>query len=462
MSETPYMDNPEGVTPDIEENTTPVTPDDGDNTNTEDGPDFSTDGGPTFPLEPSEEVDPPIPTPDPIPTDPAPAPPEPDIDEEHPPYYATWNAVGPIVGEDGEIEQIPYEPLPNIKDVLANELEDAGAVSPEDYFFTIQSKELVQIRFGQMLRAIEMYCPMEMDKYPGASTLRNLLIAVINDLHSLKSSDIGYDGELHREFGTVKGILTYILDTVANISASGVKGEGITINPTGDTPQFVIDDLAGANRLVDVINYIYNNYRYGGVPVPGVEVSIDGDQYKALDFDLTKVLDQNKRISAQNLLNRIYKYITQTLDHTKVIRATNTIPYVFSITEEPIRPVNLNVLVQADTEIEYDIQIQIFCGVPGTLVSIILEKGEMKNIQAVFNDALTTGSHVLRYTGFHSVTVSQGGTKKLPLTLELKYYIDTEVEDVSEPAHFEAEDIYFRAKGQHLSTYEEEEGDETS
>lgn len=462
MSETPYMDNPEDVTPDVEEDTTPVTPDDGDNTNTEEGPDFSTDGGPTFPLDPPDEVDPPIPTPDPVPVEPAPAPPEPDVDEEHPPYYATWNAVGPIVGEDGEIEQIPYEPLPSIKDVLANELEDAGNVSPEDYFFTIQAKELVQIRFGQMLRAIEMYCPMEMDRYPGASTLRNLLKAVIGDLHSLKSSDIGYDGELHREYGTVKGILTYILDTIANISASGVKGEGITIDPTGDTPQFVIDELAGANRLVDVINYIYNNYRYGGVPVPGLEVAIDGGSFKALDFDLTKALDQNGRISAQNLLNRIYKYITQTLDHTKTVKATNTISYILPITEEPIIPVKLNVLAQVATEIEYDIQIQIYCSVPGTLRVIVIEKRESADIHVEFKDAITTGYHVLHYTGFRSVVVAQGDPKKLPLMLELKYYIDTEVEGVSEPARIEVENICFRAKGEHIDTYEEEEGDETA
>lgn len=463
MSETPYMDNPENDTPDTED-TNPVIPD--NNTNTEDGPDFSTDGGPTFPLDPSDEVDPPIPNPDPVPVDPAPAPPEPDVDEEHPLYYATWNAVGPIVGEDGIVEQIPYVPLPNIKDVLANELEDASIVSPEDYFFTIQAKELVQVRFGQMLKAIEMYCPMEMDRYPGASTLKNLLKDVIDDLHSLKSSDIGYDGELHREYGTVKSVLTYILDTIANISASGVKGEGITLDPTGDTPQFVIDELAGANRLIDVINYIYNNYRYGGTPVPGIEVSIDGGTYKALDLDLSKILDQNGKISAQNLFNRIYKYATETLDHTKTIKVFNTSPHIMPATEECIKPVNIFILAPVTTEIEYDIQIKILCNMPGTLHVSIAEKDNPGVIHDEFYDALTTGWHVLHYTGFHTVEVDKdtmaSGGKKLPICLELTYFIDTEVEGESEPAVINTESICFRAKGQHLATYEEEKGDEAS
>lgn len=335
---------------------------------------------------------------------------------------------------------------------LAGELRDlpvAEVIDTEDYVIINKNKDILQVRFGDLLAATMQALQYEHSEFPDANKLTELISSMIRKQNNIKSADIRWDGDNHKEYGTVRGILMYIMDSIDRLGGN-ISGTSITINPDGDTPQNVIEDLNGINKLSGVLNYIYTNYRREDTAVPGNMVTIDTSRWKNKDLKVT-----SDTLSANEASRKLYDYVTTELDKSAKVYYQNQAILDLPIDEGiDFELGHYFINVPDPTRLDLTVSLEIFCRIPGTIIiDVYYDSTKVFSLK----DAFATGYHTANYIKTMVIDAVDSDNIGHKISFRSRYYIDTTVTNVLVPASIDIGGMLSIIEGQRISLREGEE-----
>lgn len=349
--------------------------------------------------------------------------------------------------DDDKIVVLPPVDISGVSQEL-RDLPVAESINPEDYVIINKDKGILQVRFGDLLRATMQALEYENIQFPDANKLTELIDRIIRKQDSIKAVDVIWDGDSHKEYGSVRGAIMYVMDTIDRLGGN-ISGDNITINPDADTPQNVIEDLNGRNKLSDILNYIYANYRREDTMVPGSMVKINTSGWKNTDLKVP-----SKNLSADEALNKLYTYVTTGIDKSVKAYFQNLTMIDVPMNDDEFEIGHYFVNVPEPTRLDLTASLEIFCRVPGTIIiDVYYDDTKVFSLK----DAFTTGYHTTNYIKTMLIDTVDPENIGHKITFNAKYYTDTIVSDVLIPASIDEAGFLSILEGQRISIREGEE-----
>ena len=320
----------------------------------------------------------------------------------------------------------------------------AGSAKREDYVIIDSNKEIKQVTVNNLLAIASELIPI-VDKYfPDAITLKDAISQISTKLNTLESMDVAYDGEIHQELSNVRAVLLFLLDKIDDIYGGSFDIANIAFNPTSQTPDWVITDLEGKGMdMATLLNYILSKYQYTGNTTPGDKVIMDITGWNG--GHSTGIVDDDGKASVSDAINRLYWLVNNEANVPKYYYKNNTKIAFPNSASDVLIVSDAKFSKGRDGVVDINVSMCIHIDVPGTLTMMVYNQDD---VLFTFNDALTTGDHIISPKFFHEFTTADS---PLRLAIGLAFIRDTNDDTLSSPAYIDANNFMVTYEGIKLS-----------
>lgn len=280
--------------------------------------------------------------------------------------------------------------MTDINDLVS--VPETETVSAEDYVILNIAKEIKQIQIRDLCSFIGDIIPIIDEVFPKALTLNDIIKTITNKINTINAREIGYDGEMHMEYGTVHAIISYILDIINKYETGGFKGSNVEFIPSEDTPDRVIERFPSAS-INDILNYILDSYRHSDDDISQQDIVANTSTWDISDTDGIKTLqDQIDKLYTLSTKESIYGNIYESNPTSIELSRNDTDIYTIA---------NDNMIKHLSGAIEIAFSISINCVVPGTLYIGVFKDNEL--VQS-FNSSLPVGDSIISPFTFTNIT----------------------------------------------------------
>ena len=310
----------------------------------------------------------------------------------------------------------------DITDINLSALPTIEVVNPEDYIPVNREKESKQITFKNLSSYILSLIPTSDKNYPEAITLESLISAISNKIATLSVADISYNGEIHMEYGNLRSLLTYMLDSLDSLHNDGISSKNVSFTPDGDTPLHVTNESGGSKSVHYMLNYILNNYRYLkeniSADLSDVDISMWDNIYKPNGSENKDI------ITVQQAITQIYDIIANQTKKLERLFYSNASSIEYINDDESKVIGSFEVTTRSTQILTIRLSNTIICDLPGIL-NIKVYKDNL--VIQEFEDALTTGAHSVTPFTFISLPVQEEAYK---IKIVAKYNKDIIDDDI--------------------------------